>query len=66
MGDKEDSVSVDRLKPVFSTNPVVPAVPPTRGRPRHQTVVRPSAPVRPAIPSSTTVSPPADDLPSLQ
>ena len=66
MGDKEDSVSVDRLKPVFSTNPVVPAVPPTRGRPRHHPVVRPSAPVRPAIPSPTTVSPPADDLPSLQ
>ena len=60
MGDKEDSVSVDRLKPVFSTNPVVPAVPPTPSRPRHHPVVRPSALVRPAIPSPTTVSAPAD------
>ena len=51
---------------VFSTNPVVPAVPPTHGRLRHHPVVRPSAPVRPAIPSATTVSPPADDLPALQ
>ena len=66
MGDKEDSVSVDRFKPVFSTNPVVSAVPPTRGRPHHHPVVSPSVPVRPAIPSSTTVSPPAEDLPSLQ
>ena len=56
---------VDRLKPV-STNPVVPAVPPTRGRLRHHPADRPSAPARPAIPSPTTVSPPADDLPVLQ
>ena len=33
IGD-EDSVSVDRLKPVFSSVPVVPAAPPQRGRPR--------------------------------
>jgi len=67
MGDKEDSVSVDRLEPVFScTNPVVSAVPPTHGRPRHHPVVKPSAPARPATPSPTTVSPPADGLPSLQ
>ena len=34
IGDKKDAVSVDRLKPVFSSNPVVPGVPPVRGRPR--------------------------------
>ena len=33
MGDKSDSVSVDRLKAVFSSVPVTPAVPPTQGRP---------------------------------
>ena len=33
IGDKSDSVSVDRLKPVISTVPVVPAVPPLWGRP---------------------------------
>ena len=33
IGDKSDSVSVDRLKPVFSSIPVVPAAPPLRGRP---------------------------------
>ena len=60
MGDKEDFVSV------FSINTVLPAVPPTRDRPRHHPVVRPSALIRPAIPSPTTVSPPADNLPALQ
>ena len=33
IGQKVDSVSVDRLKPVFSDSPVVPANPPPRGRP---------------------------------
>ena len=33
LGDKEDSVSVDRLKPVFSTEDVTPVQPPRRGRP---------------------------------
>jgi hypothetical protein len=33
IGDKVDSVSVDRLKPVFSDSPVIPAAPPPRGRP---------------------------------
>ena len=33
IGDKIDSVSVDRLKPVFSDSPVIPAAPPPRGRP---------------------------------
>jgi len=33
IGANIDSVSVDRLKPVFSDSPVVPAAPPPRGRP---------------------------------
>ena len=33
IGDKSDSVSVDRLKAVFSSVPVTPAVPPPQGRP---------------------------------
>ena len=33
VGQKVDSVSVDRLKPVFSDSPVIPADPPPRGRP---------------------------------
>ena len=33
IGSKVDAVSVDRLKPVISDCPVVPAVPPPRGRP---------------------------------
>ncbi len=33
IGAKVDSVSVDRLKPVFSDSPVIPAAPPPRGRP---------------------------------
>ena len=33
IGEKSDSVSVDRLKPVFSSVPIVPGVPPVRGWP---------------------------------
>ena len=33
IGSRADSVSVDRLKPVFSEEPIVPALPPARGRP---------------------------------
>ena len=33
VGQKVDSVSVDRLKPVFSAYPVIPADPPPRGHP---------------------------------
>ena len=33
IGDKSDSVFVDRLKPIFSNVPVTPAVPPLLGRP---------------------------------
>ena len=33
IGAKIDSVSLDRLKPVFSDSPVIPAAPPARGRP---------------------------------
>ena len=46
IGDKQDSVSVDRLKPVFSSNPVVPGLPPVRGRPR---LVPASVPGPPAV-----------------
>ena len=34
IGDKCHSVSVDRLKPVISSTPVTPAVPPPQGHPR--------------------------------
>ncbi|XP_023322535.1 uncharacterized protein LOC111696949 [Eurytemora carolleeae] len=34
VGSKQDVVSVDRLKPVFSDTPVTTALPPPRGRPR--------------------------------
>ena len=33
IGDKTDSLSVDRLKPVVSAVPVTPAVPPPQGHP---------------------------------
>ena len=33
IGARIDSVSLDRLKPVFSDSPVIPAAPPPRGRP---------------------------------
>ena len=41
VGSRVDSVSVDRLKPVFSEFPVTAQLPPRRGRP-------PSAPIAPA------------------
>ena len=34
ISDKSDSVSVDRLKPVISSIPVIPGVPPVCGQPR--------------------------------
>jgi transposase InsO family protein len=34
VGDREEEVSVDRLKPHQGTSPLQPAVPPSRGRPR--------------------------------
>jgi hypothetical protein len=34
MGNKEDRVSVDRLKPHLDKEPIQPAVPSSRGRPR--------------------------------
>ena len=46
IGDKKDAVSVDRLKPVFSSSPVVPGLPPVRGRPR---LVPASVPGPPAV-----------------
>ena len=34
IGDRYDTVSLDRLKPVFYSVPVLPADPPLRGQPR--------------------------------
>ena len=51
VGDKEVTVSVDRLKPAITDGAVQVAVPPRRGRPRKS----PSAPA----PASTTSPPPA-------
>ena len=42
MGSKQDVVSVDRLKPVFSDTPVTTALPPPRGRPRLNPAPAPS------------------------
>ena len=50
IGSKQDVVSVDRLKPVFSDTPVTHAVPPPRGRPRLYPVANSSVPP----PSSAT------------
>ena len=42
VGSKQDVVSVDRLKPVFSDSPVTTALPPPRGRPRLKLAPTPS------------------------
>ena len=59
IGDKPDTVSIDRLKPAFSTDEMVPGVPPCRGRPRIQPPVRRSAapPVPPVLPVFSTGAP---------
>ena len=44
IGDKVDAVSVDRLKPVFSDSPVIPAKPLLWGRPPHQAAQKPNKP----------------------
>ena len=51
IGEKTDSVSVDRLKPVISSVPVIPGVPPVWGRPRLKpaSVPKPPVPVRPLV-----------------
>ena len=46
IGDKLDSVSVDRLKPVVSSVPVVPGVPPVHGRHRLKPASIPGPPVQ--------------------
>ena len=46
IGDKLDSVSVDRLKPVISSVPVVPGVPPVHGRHRLKPASIPGPPVQ--------------------
>ena len=58
IGDKSDSVSVDRLKPVFSSVPVVPAEPPLRGRPClvPASVPKPTVPRHPLV-KKVTFSP---------
>ena len=50
---------MDRLKPVISSVPVVPKVPPVRGRPRLQpaSVPGPLDPVRPSV-KKVSFSPP--------
>ena len=50
IGSKQDVVSVDRLKPVFSDAPVTTTIPPPRGRPRLNPVANSLVP----SPSSTT------------
>ena len=51
IGGKSDSVSVDRLRPVISSVPLVPGVPPVRGRPCLQpaSVPGPPVPSRPLV-----------------
>ena len=44
IGSKQDVVSVDRLKPVFSDAPVTPALPPPCGRPSRHPVASSSDP----------------------
>ena len=58
IGDKSDSVSVDRFKPVISSVPVVPGVPPVRGRPRLKPASIPGPPVKDRPPvKNVTFSP---------
>ena len=46
VGTREETVSVDRLKPCFSLDPdLVPALPPRRGRPPHPGPAVPQQPV---------------------
>ena len=49
---KQDVVSLDRMKPVFSDAPITPTLPPPRGRPRRSPVASSSDPP----PSSSTKS----------
>ena len=44
IGSKQDVVSIDHLKPVFSDAPVTPVIPPPRGRPRISPVASSSDP----------------------
>ena len=67
LGSKEDTVSVDRLKPCISSTPVRAASPPRRGRPPKVSRPAPSAPAprrprgrpRRAQPGQPPPSPPA-------
>ena len=64
IGDKSDSVSADRLKPAISSTPVVPAVPPLRGRPRLVPPLVPDPPVprRPPVKKVSFARVPATQL----
>ena len=46
ISEKTDSVSVHRLKPVFFSSPIVPGVPPVRGRPRLVPASNPGPPIK--------------------
>ena len=56
IGSKQDNVSVDRLKPVFSNKKVSPALPPPRGRP----------PRRPLPPAENPPPPAANPPPPVR
>lgn len=57
IGSKSDLVAVNRLKPVFSEAPVIPAVPPARGRPPKQPEFsKPIVRHAPAPPVSSTTA----------
>ena len=58
IGDKSDSVSVETLKSVISSVPVVPGVPPVRGRPCLKPASIPGPPVKDCPPvKKVTFSP---------
>ena len=64
IGDKSDSVSVDRLKPVISAVLVTPAVPPLQGCPRlvPASATRPQDPDRLPVKKKKFSLVPATDL----
>jgi len=48
VGDRQESISVDRLKPHLGSSPVVPAAPPARGRPPSSSGPAPASSASPA------------------
>ena len=59
IGSRSDSVSVDRLKPVFSEEPIEPAFPPARGRPPSRPKETRKLNVPPSFPPDAPPSPDA-------